>query len=55
MIPIIFLLRQAYQEVFDQQMEEVRLRNAFATAFKAAHIVIIVSDTFTAIIFSYYM
>jgi ATP-dependent Lhr-like helicase len=23
------LLRQAYQEVFDQQMEEVRLRNAF--------------------------
>lgn len=24
------LLRQAYQEVFDQQMEEVRLRNAFS-------------------------
>ena len=26
--PENILLRQAYQEVFDQQMEEVRLRNA---------------------------
>ena len=33
--PDNLLLRQAYQEVFDQQMEEVRLRNALSRILKS--------------------
>ncbi|RXK57821.1 ligase-associated DNA damage response DEXH box helicase [Lacibacter luteus] len=44
------LLRQAYQEVFDQQMEEVRLRNAF-TRIGNSTIVITVPQKFTPLCF----
>ncbi len=44
------LLRQAYQEVFDQQMEEVRLRNAF-TRIGNSNIVITVPQKFTPLCF----
>lgn len=37
--PDNLLLRQAYQEVFDQQMEEVRLRNALSRILKSKIII----------------
>lgn len=44
------LLRQAYQEVFDQQMEEVRLRDAF-TRIGNSNIIITVPQKFTPLCF----
>ena len=44
------LLRQAYQEVFDQQMEEVRLRNAF-TRINNSTIIIKFPERFTPLCF----
>ncbi|NCU03496.1 MAG: ligase-associated DNA damage response DEXH box helicase [Chitinophagaceae bacterium] len=44
------LLRQAYQEVFDQQMEEVRLRNAFQR-IQQSSIVLTFPDRFTPLSF----
>ncbi|TWI78417.1 ATP-dependent Lhr-like helicase [Lacibacter cauensis] len=44
------LLRQAYQEVFDQQMEEVRLRDAF-TRIGNSNIIIAVPQKFTPLCF----
>ncbi len=44
------LLRQAYSEVFDQQMEEVRLRNAF-TRIQQSRIVLTFPERFTPLCF----
>ncbi|WP_407521985.1 ligase-associated DNA damage response DEXH box helicase [Lacibacter sp. MH-610] len=44
------LLRQAYQEVFDQQMEEVRLREAFQR-INRSNIIITVPSKFTPLSF----
>lgn len=44
------LLRQAYQEVFDQQMEEVRLRNAFER-IQNSRIVLTFPERFTPLSF----
>lgn len=44
------LLRQAYQEVFDQQMEEVRLRNAF-NRIQAGKIILTFPKRFTPLSF----
>ena len=44
------LLRQAYQEVFDQQMEEVRLRNAF-NRIQQSNIILTFPTRFTPLSF----
>jgi ATP-dependent Lhr-like helicase len=44
------LLRQAYQEVFDQQMEEVRLRTAY-NRIAASEIIIRFPKKFTPLCF----
>ena len=44
------LLRQAYREVFDQQMEEVRLRSAF-TRIQKSRIVLTFPERFTPLCF----
>ncbi|HWB27322.1 MAG TPA: ligase-associated DNA damage response DEXH box helicase [Chitinophagaceae bacterium] len=48
--PNNILLRQAYQEVFDQQMEEVRLRNALER-IRQSSIIITVPDRLTPLSF----
>ena len=45
------LLRQAYQEVMDQQMEEVRLRNMLATHTTMANIIITFPEQLTPFCF----
>jgi len=44
------LLRQAYREVFDQQMEEVRLRNAF-TRIQQSTVILKFPERFTPLSF----